>query len=1676
MAKSKNKMLLAELASGEGYAARWTGKYFSKQSLPSQIEFPVQVLAGDAGINNSVPQVVPLLNNIKVAGGNLNIEGSALRTKILNSGEDRRDKNVNQIGTVPNLHTVYGEFKAGFFNKEVEKTYADWSGSDYYANLDKDKDEKFENALEKMRIKFNALQSVGRLYLKNHVDLPKLTAVPGPVVIEGNGTADNLETAGGVVLAPPIDKSYEVEKWDKYYAVRGLPNLINIDKSFRFLIGYRDNVEDGDAQNKFADHTIDFNKLETVGEDVELSTSIDLDNWKRRQESSAAQLQLNSLRTIGGDLLTAFNDWEMEWLNPYKTHSIANPDFPSLYAVVGDVRTNIRESGEPNPDVEQMRWESKFGQHGISAPELTLVGGSVDVFANSYFPNLQRVGKDVRIFINKDTDLNNILPSLTHVGGYIIIYKIDDGIHSLASDQLLRVKRYLHPGGRISTLMFKQVSDDGMNVTDQTRLDNEDKLAKLQWGDIQHTQEVKSTWNEDQIKEESKKFQKDYSAESFQVTKIQTLPDIAPQLKFVGNNRYVNKFFKDTGQLKLTERYADLDKESKDYINTMKNYYDNKNKQEFEEAGITIEDYGVFASDFTPYLGEALRGTELDPRTRQLLRFSRMVRRPTAKELEAEWRGRTKVKPASELPRKMGVNINDKTQDFTGQILSGRKTMETRDTDSLRKYVGSEVGIVSTGKGPAQLVGYMTVGEPVVYNNRAEFKKDQSKHLVKTGSDYDIKRGKVKYGYPLTNVRRVTAKPVTSRGIVARKLGDKVTISKEARAIYDAKPTRKDLTPEAILNPRGNVRSSKVLMSRVAKHAIDTRSWNPFTRWTQATQPFADRLTKRLVSQGTLPDSAKYKALRRRVKGIITSAETAGKKLYDALKKSKQKDLIFKYLTTKGFDPNKISNLNERQAAISAKKRINEIGDMLVERKLMKQKTKELHEGEYLPRVYLKYLLGEENFRKASTKGGLGLDLSYLIGRKDIPEGIRKLILGEIQDPGYLASKAVAVPQKDIAIIDWLKSIAGNKNWVLPASLVQYDVLGKMKSFTASVDLQKQLELVDTEGSPVSAYWLANESDRILKQSQLLDISEAETKMVKDLTMDMRKKAETQMEKTQGKIDPKLYSQVPATPKFGQLAGMVVRKEIAQDIFGSMNMQTGDISLAESVFGDGGKIGDYNRLWKWSKVSANPPSWVRNFISNLTLMNLGDVPFYRMPGLMLSSLADMRKMGKHRGKLHQLAKDLGLTAGNFSNAELGRIETEFKDLMQRMSAKEKSGMRVLGPIKGAFNVLRDSTSDFYGGIDSLGKMMMLKYKMEKAGLKIKDYGAYSDADLVKLNEAAYDAEKYLFDYSNPLPSVKWVRQAPFGAPFMSFVSFVLPIVMETIITKPWKFLPYYVLGWSAKELFKEMHDLDEEKYKGLRVSMSDYLREKAEGAGPYPVIPWPYLDENGRVQFIDVSYLYPWGMFSEVLGEMFDGNFGKAMRTAGLMGSPTLTVASAIMSGRDSFTRQPIVDDFGTWDEQAADIGWFAFNLTMPPMLHGVGQGPGQGYGAWKRVYEAVTGQLTKEGEARFTLPQALARLGGINITPIAVPEGRNKQLRYEYSRLQKLQRLAKRDLTNMLVMQEDAEDIREAALDYREKIQNLANEFKGKVVKSAPPISLLRQREQALRKMRQRLLQEKKA
>jgi SAM-dependent methyltransferase len=117
----------------------------------------------------------------------------------------------------------------------------------------------------------------------------------------------------------------------------------------------------------------------------------------------------------------------------------------------------------------------------------------------------------------------------------------------------------------------------------------------------------------------------------------------------------------------------------------------------------------------------------------------------------------------------MGININDCTQDFTGQILRGEKTIETRSTRSLDPYIGERVGLVRTGVGKATLVGYATVGEPVVYDSVTKFRRDYDKHLVAPGSAFDMK-DRLKYGYPLMQVEPVEPREIESRGIVARKI------------------------------------------------------------------------------------------------------------------------------------------------------------------------------------------------------------------------------------------------------------------------------------------------------------------------------------------------------------------------------------------------------------------------------------------------------------------------------------------------------------------------------------------------------------------------------------------------------------------------------------------------------------------------------------------------------------------------------------------------------------------------------------------------------------------------------------------------------------------------------------------------------------------------------------------
>ena len=134
----------------------------------------------------------------------------------------------------------------------------------------------------------------------------------------------------------------------------------------------------------------------------------------------------------------------------------------------------------------------------------------------------------------------------------------------------------------------------------------------------------------------------------------------------------------------------------------------------------------------------------------------------------------SKVAP---IKAEMGINVRtDGESNYADLIVGGEKRYESRDKDSLRPYVGQRVGIIETGSGPAKLVGYATVGEPIEVGE-TEFSDSRDQHLVPEGSKFDIKPGQSKFLYEMIDPERLP-EPIdasATRGIVARnisQLGD----------------------------------------------------------------------------------------------------------------------------------------------------------------------------------------------------------------------------------------------------------------------------------------------------------------------------------------------------------------------------------------------------------------------------------------------------------------------------------------------------------------------------------------------------------------------------------------------------------------------------------------------------------------------------------------------------------------------------------------------------------------------------------------------------------------------------------------------------------------------------------------------------------------------------------------
>ncbi|HZF28064.1 MAG TPA: diguanylate cyclase [Gammaproteobacteria bacterium] len=717
---------------------------------------------------------------------------------------------------------------------------------------------------------------------------------------------------------------------------------------------------------------------------------------------------------------------------------------------------------------------------------------------------------------------------------------------------------------------------------------------------------------------------------------------------------------------------------------------------------------------------------------------------------------------------------------------------------------------------------------------------------------------------------------------------------------------------------------------------------------------------------GRLPAKERYLEQRYKALGKVTESQEIARGLYDALHKATPEDsaAVYEYLTNKDGEFSTIKDRDIRAIAKTTKNMIDQIGQRLVNAGLLSQEAYDEHKGEYLPRLYLKHMLGE-SVMSAIGSGKRMSDLGYLKRRQDIPEEVRKVVLGEITDPAFLASFGISRTLRDLALHDFLQAIAGREQWTPRHSTVEW------------------------RGRQVTPFYLADEARALRKRAALYQDGSAKAAAFK-LADEAQAIADEGLAKLEARPDPNDFEQIPNSRRYGALRGLYVRKEIYGDLVGAQQWIPANSSIAEQLLGSGGLMARAQSWWKLSKVILNPPTQVRNFIANMVLLHLSGVPFHRVysgeiVGKAINSIAK-------KDRFYQIAKKYGLFSATFANTEGARIRDEWLAL-QDMKGGGLAKLRAFAG-RGV-----NAASDFYQLMEAIGKIAKIRDAIEREG---KEPAA-----------AVLEAHEALFDYSLVPRSVGYLRNAPVGAPFITFAYKAAAQMAKIAIKHPARFAPYVAIPFLMASLIKNAYDVTDDDLKKLREALPKWMKERGH------MLLLPYKDALGRWQVVDLGYLAPWGQFADLYAAAEQGKGVKELAGSLAFSGPMMDVANAIQTGVDPFTGKEIVNPADPPADRLQQMMQYAWNLAAPGWL--------TEQGALNQLRKSVTGNnLNKRtGEPGMTPTQASLRLLGLNVYPADPTATRAANLRSMRANLEESKARASELLRNKNLSDSEREKIR---------------------------------------------------
>jgi hypothetical protein len=450
---------------------------------------------------------------------------------------------------------------------------------------------------------------------------------------------------------------------------------------------------------------------------------------------------------------------------------------------------------------------------------------------------------------------------------------------------------------------------------------------------------------------------------------------------------------------------------------------------------------------------------------------------------------------------------------------------------------------------------------------------------------------------------------------------------------------------------------------------------------------------------------------------------------------------------------------------------------------------------------------------------------------------------------------------------------------------------------------------------------------------------------------------------------------------YGDLNGKFVRNEIANDITPFFEMFKSNAKGIETTLNI---IHGVNAAWKLTKTSLNLPTAARNIGSNAIQMFMSGMA----PQNIMVRAAQAANEFYKKGPMWKEANNQGLFRTNFTQAELKEIVDWAKQF-----EGDKTGRQFVKFVESG-----QKLSNYYGYIDDFWKM-------------VKFLDVYKKGKPAKM--AAYEANKWAMDYSLAHPAIKMLRNSVIGAPFLTYQTKILPLVLETAAKKPWVLFAMAAVPFAFEKLLYDK--MTNEEAQNFRKNLPKYIRD---GTG--------FLMPGYKgVDYLDMTNWLPWGNFMQIGEELYRKELGKAIQESGMMQGMFPSAIVAAMTNEDPRTKRPIIsplEQISPKDSVKA-IMRYAGTQMLPPML--------TEYGAAGKTYEYF-----KYGQNKKGLPlqsyHALPRWAGVNITPVD-PKASALEMRHDqkeliqdyYKKLLNRNSTPEDRLKNMQLFRKGIEDIR---------------------------------------------------